>query len=199
MSSVWYIGRADRRIIESGDWSINGVDDPGYFEWNAYNGWSLPRFEFTEQQIAWLDANPDFWTNAPDGPRVAATVAPETLITFAILREYLAGVDFKTLVSLEQVDNTHDLDKPISNATLAALLLKLNRPTVDGVDGQVVAWDSNAPRGVRWVAPAGSTSVAVQQVADPDAPSGFVYIVTGNGVAPLPDEDVPSGTVYSVT
>lgn len=71
MTAVWYIGRKNERTLKPGDWS--GTAGGPYTQessWNADNGWSIPESEFSSQQLAVLELDPEFLTGADDGPRV---------------------------------------------------------------------------------------------------------------------------------
>lgn len=61
MASIWYIGKYEAREALG-------------FRWNEKNGWSVPRADFTPDQIATLAMDSGFWTTAPDGPRVASEI-----------------------------------------------------------------------------------------------------------------------------
>lgn len=60
MADVWYIGDHQKRTI-----TLGGKE----FEWNIWNGWSIPESAFTSQQLMDLDADPGFLLGQ-NGPRV---------------------------------------------------------------------------------------------------------------------------------
>jgi hypothetical protein len=75
LSSVWYTGRSNVRAISDSQWAAAGVSGVADSQWDVTNGWSLPRSAFTTPQLAILDADGEFNTNAADGPRPGGFVA----------------------------------------------------------------------------------------------------------------------------
>lgn len=68
MTSVWYIGRADQRLITAAEWSRLGVSTDQSV-WDKDNGWSLPTSIFSPIQLDILEGTGEFQLDAPDGPR----------------------------------------------------------------------------------------------------------------------------------
>ncbi|QXO13661.1 esterase [Gordonia phage DumpTruck] len=67
MADVWYIGDHQKRTI-----TLGGKE----FEWNIWNGWSIPESAFTSQQLLALDADPGFLLGQT-GPRVTPPWTPD--------------------------------------------------------------------------------------------------------------------------
>lgn len=61
MASVWYVGK-------------NNAREALGFRWDKDNQWSIPRVNFTEEDILILSQDSSIWTTAPDGPRVLSQV-----------------------------------------------------------------------------------------------------------------------------
>jgi hypothetical protein len=203
--SVWYVGTSDSRTLYNGDWVDAGVVDAnGDFTWDAFNGWSLSEASFSTQQIAYLLADPEFYVYAPDGPRQAISAALDGFVTrqqlYAILRsgEFgdIVGLS-RASVGLDRVDNTSDVEKPISEAAQVALDKKADYPA-GGTDGQVLAKLGST---TAWMPPSGNQgSVGITLVTgDSFWADGSLFNVTGSGVAQAADDLFwPSGTLYTV-
>ena len=98
---------------------------------------------------------------------------PDTVkTTSAVLQQSRASL------SLENVDNTRDLDKPISTATQTALDLKLNRnsnsPLSITLDGEAVKLVGNS------AAPDGTTFIALHKNSDDASRSALIGYPTFN-------------------
>ena len=75
MAAVWYTGSGDSRTITAAQWTAAGIGgSPATTTWDSSNGWSIPRTSFTAPQLAILDAQGEFNTNAADGPRPGSAV-----------------------------------------------------------------------------------------------------------------------------
>ncbi len=74
--SVWFIGYADVREIDSTSWTAAGA--PGVAtRWDIFNGWSLPQSILTPAQITYLDNHDEFIVTVVDGPRPGIVISPE--------------------------------------------------------------------------------------------------------------------------
>jgi hypothetical protein len=100
VSSVWYVGSSDERIITSAEWTAAGFSgSPATSAWNESNGWSIASTSFSSDQLGLLAELGDFRVNAPDGPRTGDWVTPSgdpidaRLITTGLLSPARLGVD----------------------------------------------------------------------------------------------------------
>lgn len=76
MTSVWYVGVADRR-------KAFGT------EWSRLNGWSIPESNFSEEQLLDMMEDPWFLTGKPDGPRVISAPAGSSTRDDAFYKYYI--------------------------------------------------------------------------------------------------------------
>ena len=67
MTNVWFVGNNGTRTISASDWLSVGIVAPT-ITWGPDNAWSIPDNIFTSQQLAILDADPEFLMGQT-GPR----------------------------------------------------------------------------------------------------------------------------------
>ena len=92
MSSVWYIGAADVRTIDSTEWTR--ISAPGSTKtWDKTNGWSIAQSSFTSPQLDILDDLSEFVLTSTDGPRPGSivTAAVDNTITPSDLAEAIGN------------------------------------------------------------------------------------------------------------
>lgn len=90
MASVWYIGFADVRTIDTAEWTR--VEAPGSTStWDKSNGWSISQASFTAPQLAILGALDEFTLTGTNGPRPGAVVSAsvDSALTLSDMLEYI--------------------------------------------------------------------------------------------------------------
>lgn len=88
MASVWYVGSADVRAIDSTEWTR--ISAPGATKtWDNTNGWSIDQTAFTSPQLTILGALDEFVLTSSNGPRPGSvvTAAPNQDLTLSDVTE----------------------------------------------------------------------------------------------------------------
>jgi len=155
VASVWYIGAADVRTIDSTEWTR--ISAPGATAtWNKANGWSIDQVAFTSPQLAILNAMSEFVLTSSSGPRPGAVVVAEpnnevTAETVAELIDSLTPVDLHPariapIQPLKQIISTFQSGHGWT-ATTAGGTTDLNDTTDVGLGAQSVKFVTNTANG----------------------------------------------------
>lgn len=98
MTSVWYVGTANKMTITVADWARVGITAAADSVWDSTNGYSIPTTSFTSQQLTALanEGAGRFNVSAPDGARPGASGTPVDLsgqpVTLGYFNTVNAGV-----------------------------------------------------------------------------------------------------------
>lgn len=90
MASVWYVGPADVRQIDSTEWTRVGAAGTTK-TWDTTNGWSISQASFSGPQLTFLGLLNEFTLTGTDGPRpgAAVTSTPDNMLTLSDMLEYI--------------------------------------------------------------------------------------------------------------
>lgn len=115
MASVWYIGAADVRTIDSTSWTAVGAAG-STTSWNSGNGWSISQSALSAEQITFLDTLDEFVITNANGPRPGSVVTPQTSAAITIedlteevsqqLPAHFASLPLRKIVTADDLPTT---------------------------------------------------------------------------------------------